>query len=883
MLTERSRWSRGLIAVRSWLLVVAAMVLLMAVHPGPVVAQAAKPSAAPAPVQQPAHAQNPVAAPDPAAAPATTSPPAEPPAPPLAVVPPEIIEAIRKVTAARGDTERGIEQVKDRDDELFRQRGHVEEAQTEAQRLADTLGPRRQAVKDQIDKLGPVPGKDHPAEAAAVAQDRARLLGQLGEIDAQIKKTELIQLRGRQLIGRVQDLRHTIFTRDLLRRTRSPLHPATWSDVAHEWPAAQQELMTIAQSWWGRLVANWQLAAGVLLLGVAVNLALRRLFRRIVMRWQRMNFGAEPTFFQRASVSAVLTLARTIPGIAAAGVLYAGGVAFDLFGGLTAQIAEGVLGAFIAFAVVSALASAVLEPRLARWRLFDLDDESARRLASLVKATAAVYAIDIVVHDMIRLFHLSLPVSIVATFIASSAFAALLIGIVRTPIRPVTAVAVAPSRWGPHWLKLPLLVLALVVIGASVFGYVALGRFIAGHVLLTGSGLTLMALLHLAIRALAEQAHHPETRIGRALTDRLGFDAARSKQAGTGLAVCLNAVLIAIGLPLMLMAWGFSPADITRTAKAAVFGFEIGQFRISLARLLIAVGLFLGVIFVTRLLQRWMQTKIFPTAKFDAGVSNSIETGVGYAGFAIAAMAGISYAGFDVSNLAIVAGALSVGIGFGLQSIVNNFVSGLILLVERPIKVGDWIVVKDREGMVRSISVRSTEIETFDRSSLIVPNSELITGMVVNWTHRNSVGRVKIKVGVSYDADPERVQQVLLQIAERNTHVLSHPKPQVVFEEFGASSMDFSLRVYLADIYDRYEVQTELRTAIVQTFRAEGIAIPYPQYEVSLRNLSGLSPAIANVHAAALDAGGKAMANEREAAGVETGSQPVPVSIKLAR
>ena len=224
-----------------------------------------------------------------------------------------------------------------------------------------------------------------------------------------------------------------------------------------------------------------------------------------------------------------------------------------------------------------------------------------------------------------------------------------------------------------------------------------------------------------------------------------------------------------LALPLLLLQWGFSGADIRDWSKALLFGFEIGQFRISLARILIGIGLFTALLFLTRLVQRWLRDRVLAQPRVDAGIANSIDTAVGYAGTALALLLAVSYAGFDITSLAIVAGALSVGIGFGLQSIVNNFVSGLILLVERPIKVGDWIVVGNEQGNVRRISVRSTEIETFDRASLIVPNSELITGRVLNWTHRNMLGRAVVKISVDPDADPERVLKILRACAEAHS------------------------------------------------------------------------------------------------------------------
>ena len=179
--------------------------------------------------------------------------------------------------------------------------------------------------------------------------------------------------------------------------------------------------------------------------------------------------------------------------------------------------------------------------------------------------------------------------------------------------------------------------------------------------------------------------------------------------------------------------------------------------------------------------------------RVDSGVRNSIRTGIGYAGIIIAALIGISAAGIDLSSLALVAGALSLGIGFGLQNIVSNFVSGLILLVERPFKAGDWIVAGPITGTVKKISVRATEIETFQRQTVILPNSELINSAVGNWTHRNKLGRVEIAVGVAYGSDVRKVHELLLEIAAQ---------PPAGAQEPGAVRAVRGLRQFIARFRD---------------------------------------------------------------------------------
>jgi potassium-dependent mechanosensitive channel len=357
---------------------------------------------------------------------------------------------------------------------------------------------------------------------------------------------------------------------------------------------------------------------------------------------------------------------------------------------------------------------------------------------------------------------------------------------------------------------------------------------------MTGIVIVVGWLLYLAIRAVTRDPQQRRYPVGEMLEARFGLDAPRRNQLVRLTEIALTFALIICAIPFLMMQWGFSGADVRDWFKSLFFGIEVGQFRISLARILIGIVLFIALLFATRLLQRWLREKALQQTRMDPGVVNSIDTVAGYVGTGLAALLAVSYAGLDITNLAIVAGALSVGIGFGLQSIVNNFVSGLILLIERPIRVGDRIVIGDQQGLVRRISVRATEIETFDRASLIVPNSELITGRVLNWTHRDSLGAVNVKVGVGYDSDPEQVLAILKKCADDHADVLRTPAPAAFFENFGDSALMFNLRISLPDIGKAGTVQSDLRIAILKALREANIEIPFNQIDVNLRDLDGV-------------------------------------------
>jgi len=271
-------------------------------------------------------------------------------------------------------------------------------------------------------------------------------------------------------------------------------------------------------------------------------------------------------------------------------------------------------------------------------------------------------------------------------------------------------------------------------------------------------------------------------------------------------------------------------------------GFSVGSLTIVPTRILWAVIAFVVLLSAKSWITHQMERRWLPHTHMDRGAREAMVTITGYVGLAIALMVALGVAGMSFGNVAIIAGALSVGIGFGLQNIVNNFVSGLILLFERPVKTGDWIVVGNTEGYVRRISIRSTQIQTFDRADVIVPNSELISNQVTNWMLHDPRGRIRLPVGVAYGSDTQLVKEILLRIAEEHPVVVtdgSTPEPVVLFRGFGDSSLDFELRCFITNIDVRLTVISDLNFAIDAEFRKHGIEIPFPQRDLHVRNWPG--------------------------------------------
>jgi potassium efflux system protein len=394
--------------------------------------------------------------------------------------------------------------------------------------------------------------------------------------------------------------------------------------------------------------------------------------------------------------------------------------------------------------------------------------------------------------------------------------------------------------WRDKWALLLLISLGLFSGGvAGGIGYINLGTLVIVGIAYTLALLGLALVVSQFFSDLFDGLDEGRYRWQKAVRRSIGLKDGDYVPGLGWLRLVVNLALWISAALLVLRVWD---PDEQITADILLYfteGFQVGGVTIVPTQLLWAILVFAVLLTLTGWLKGRLNTKWLVKTRMEPSARDALVTTFGYVGVAIAVMVALSFAGIKFASLAIIAGALSVGVGFGLQNIVNNFVSGIIMLVERPVRNGDWIVVGNTEGYVQRISIRTTTIRTFDRADVIVPNSDLISGQVTNWTLGNTWGRIKIPIGVAYGSDVETVIKTLLEIAGNNADVIKGnpqlPDPYALFLDFGDSSLDFELRVIIRDINRRRHVTSDINRAINAAFKKQGIEIPFPQRDVNFR------------------------------------------------
>jgi potassium efflux system protein len=714
-----------------------------------------------------------------------------------------------------------------------------------------------------VEALGPAPEEGAPPEDSEIAAQRAQYQRDITAYRGRVAQAELALARATELEDQISTLFMERLVTNLSIRYPSPLSPSTFPVALPEAGQVLTGLLGAPVEWWQELPERKQRplvilrSIGFLAVAILFGWALRRI---LLKRFGRDPRVAEPTFARRLVGAVAEGLARGIVPAAIVGmVLFRASAEDSLFAGPFADILSLACESIILFILATALPKAALSPEIPSWRLSSLSPENAASLARIIGFLAAVYALDLffsrAVYVLPGAVDLSVGLKSVYALFFNFAEGIGLLAILQRRLWSGAEPPVQeegeeePDREKPEeqarsnrlWTSVRLLagLLVIAAIAGTVAGYANFGTYVINNMLGTG---VIGGLLYL-LRGLLRDG------IGIGLrsdfvTKHIFVAAGTRRILKFWLRSALDLVVWGSALILAALVWGVPLVPLLQWIGQTLTEFKVGNFTISVADIGLALLLFFLVLGLVRWMQRGLANRILPETRLDPGVQHSVTAGFGYLGFGVAAMIAISAVGIDLSNLALIAGALSVGIGFGLQNVVNNFVSGLILLIERPIKVGDWVIVGDKEGTVRHIRVRATEIETFQRASVIIPNSEILSTALVNWTHADRTGRVEIAIGVAYGSDTERVREILLEIARDNSYVSRWPAPFVRFKDFGDSALIFELRCYLHDIGQIITVSSDLRFAIDRAFRENNIEIPFPQRDLHLRNARDLADAL---------------------------------------
>ena len=742
---------------------------------------------------------------------------------------PEIVASQQKVIADLGakadEIEKRIEANADDDGRLADLRVELDVLAKDLLKAGVAFRPRLTEINTRLESLGSPPGEGQPPEAELLAKERQALLSEKSQINVLLGEAETISLRVNRLIAEIAQMRRDLFANTLSKRYE--IDYALLGQVVADLTDELARLYSTVAAWL-KFVVQYKLssvltAAFFAVAGAAVlMIGGRRLFAGL------LNADAsdpDPPYISRLSVAFWSTLLRS----ASVTVFFASTwFFFDYFDVLRGDIGAMLMAAFTVVVLVlfvHRLAHAVLSPKLPTWRLLEIEPRPARLLVWLITAMAVATGVDYLLGEVFRIRGAPLALTV-----GESLAASVIVGILMILIASVKPFAGDDGRhrpW-PTLLRIAFYLVGGLTVLMALLGYIGLAKYVSQQIVITGATLALMYIGVLSGRAVAEEGAFAGTALGRRLGERFRIDEATFDQLGLATSILINILVLFVGVPMILLHLGFQWGDIRAWAYSIATEIRVGTVSFSLIGIVTGIAVFAIGFFATRWFQGWLDDSVMTRGRVDAGVRNSIRTAVGYAGVGLAGLIGISAAGIDLSNLALIAGALSLGIGFGLQNVVSNFVSGLILLAERPFKVGDWIVAGAVQGTVKKISVRATEIETFQRQTVIMPNSELINAAVGNWTHRNKLGRIEIPVGVAYGSDARKVHALLMEIASAHPMVLKNPEPSVAFIRFGDSSLDFEIRVFLSDVLNGVKVQNDIRFTILEAFAQRSIEIPYP-------------------------------------------------------
>lgn len=718
--------------------------------------------------------------------------------------------------------------------------------------LADTkknIERELKFVEKRIEALGEEPA-DGGKEVDIIAQKRKEFKKELANEKGRIAEVDILLTKIDELDLAVFNLRNRELLGNLLVRGTPLIYPTELYEETKEFVGFFFDIIKSPVDWYEGLneAERTQVKSKIIPVALIIFFVswLGLYLRLFIMR--RFGYRKDiehPRYGKKVFAAVFVAIAYgVIPALIIASILAWNVSAAVLVKSNLGMIINIFLYVLLVVVLARAASRVIFAPRHSNWRLVNLSDEKAASVTS-----GFYYSIALIGLTSFFVFvatKLNYPLELISYLTALSAGAKAFSIILVTkrllwddevPTPESTDLvpdgdALSEDDAGEEEEDLSsgiriTLFISLFAIGTFVLamvGYPYLSVFIFNRfifsVILVGALFGLRRIFYEAVHRLLLLRFWVKTfRLRRKLIAKLDFWSS----------LVIDPLFVLVGIFGLLALWGV-PTDVLKNLLYKLFtGFTVGGVKISLISIIVGFVVFFITIAIIKALKRRLENNVLARMDIDEGIKHSLASGFGSIGYVVAGLLAIAIMGGSLTNFALIAGALSFGVGLGLQNVVSNFVSGIILLFERPIKVGDWIVVNGEEGIVKQINIRSTELETWKRASIIIPNSDLLSSVVTNLTHDDKWGRVEVAVGVAYGSDVDKVRDILLEVAVANKRVLKKPAPYVIFKDFGASSLDFEVRAYIADVTSSLTIGSEIRFEINRRFSEEGIEIPFPQ------------------------------------------------------
>ncbi len=710
--------------------------------------------------------------------------------------------------------------------------------------LADILQKKADLLLDlatiqkRISALGELPDNES-AEPIEIARQRKLFNLEADKYKAEIAQADLIKTKIDEINSQIVKIRNQELFNQIMVKQKSIFQPTeVWLSVR----SLGEFFLKVAQSpltWYEKLTPPDRDVVNKHLLTIGLILILSLIGGTYLSRVIKRNFGYRrnvdfPSYAQKVGAAIGMIVGRGIVPSIFFGAFLIWLLQNKLLAGSDFENLLYLAALYLLYYyLVAAIIKITLTPSSGKWRIIEVCDRRARKIcASLLFAAAAICGV---------LFLLSLaqalqtaPAALISLKIVALAIKALAIILVLhrffydpeaecnnlSPVNDENETQLS----GQARLGILLTIIIAAAFGISLLGYVSLSEFIINHFMLSALVIGafyvgqkfLIALFHQILRF---NFWRRSLRIARRTLVKTEF----------WFTLILSPIwLIACGLVLLSL-WGVSVDIMLHNFKNFLIGFDIGGVHISITSILLGMLCFAFSMYIFKLLRNSFDSGNLSKIEMNEGIRSSIISLLGFFGFIFSFILAIAVMGGSLRSITIIAGALSFGAGLGLQNVVSNLVAGLTILFERPIKVGDWVIVDGQEGIVKKINMRSTELETWSKSNIIIPNAAILSQSVINLTYSDRIGRIEIKVGVDYDSNIELVTNTLLEIAQANPKILPSPAPTVTFTEFGDSSLNFQLNCFTANIYDKSLISNELRERIILAFRDKNINIPSPQ------------------------------------------------------